>query len=74
MIKISEVFPSLTRRQSEVCALLVQGHSNKEIARLLGISNRTVEDHRTEIFRRSEVSDCHKLIYKALGSPEIVAQ
>jgi DNA-binding NarL/FixJ family response regulator len=74
MIKISDVFPSLTRRQREVCALLVQGQTNKEIARDLGISPRTVEDHRTEIFRQAEVSDGRHLVYKALGSPEIVAQ
>lgn len=72
-IKISEIFPTLTRRQAEVCALMIQGMQNKTIARQLSISRRTVEDHRTEIFRRAEVIDARGLTYKALGSPTVTA-
>jgi FixJ family two-component response regulator len=74
MIRISEVFPSLTRRQREVCVLLIQGQSNKEVARVLGISHRTVEDHRMDILRQAQACGINELVYKALGSPEIVAQ
>lgn len=74
MIKIAEVFPGLTPRQREVCALLVKGYSHKEIALELGIrSHRTVEDHVQEILRVGKLYDTRRLIYRALGSPEVVA-
>jgi len=42
---------ALTRRQADVYALLRQGMSNKRIAGSLGISEGTVKNHITEIFR-----------------------
>jgi DNA-binding NarL/FixJ family response regulator len=43
---------ALTAKQKVVCDLLAQGFSNKEISTRLGISHRTVEAHRGEIFRK----------------------
>lgn len=45
----------LTLRESEIAALVVDGSSNKEIARDLGISPRTVEVHRANIFKKLDV-------------------
>lgn len=42
--------PVLTRRQSEVLALLELGCSNKEMRYRMGIAERTVRAHLTEIF------------------------
>ncbi|HZQ84898.1 MAG TPA: response regulator transcription factor [Acidimicrobiales bacterium] len=42
----------LTRRERDVLSLLGEGISNKEIARRLGISERTVKAHLTSAFRR----------------------
>ncbi|NNB05594.1 response regulator transcription factor [Pseudomonas fragi] len=36
---------SLTCREKQVLDLLMQGHTNKKIARCLSISNFTVRDH-----------------------------
>ena len=43
--------PILTPRQIEVLLLLAEGHGNKEIRHRLGIAERTVRAHLTEIFR-----------------------
>lgn len=43
---------SLTEREREVMALAVKGLPNKEIARRLGISYRTVEIHRARLMRK----------------------
>jgi DNA-binding NarL/FixJ family response regulator len=42
--------PALTPRQAEVLALLAEGHANKEIRYRLGIAERTVRAHLTELF------------------------
>jgi DNA-binding CsgD family transcriptional regulator len=38
-------YGGLTRRESEVAQLVARGKSNRAIARILGIGQRTVEDH-----------------------------
>lgn len=48
---------SLTPRQLDVLALLVQGHSNKDIATRLGLSEGTVKMHVTSIFKELGVSN-----------------
>jgi len=43
---------SLSPREREVMSLVVAGKSSKEIARLLHISHRTVELHRSHVFEK----------------------
>jgi DNA-binding NarL/FixJ family response regulator len=43
--------PALTDRQMEVLKLLAQGRTNKDIARILDISDTTVKSHTATIFR-----------------------
>jgi len=52
---------TLTGREREVLALAVDGHSNKEIARRLGISFRTVEHHRSRVMLKTGVCNLLKL-------------
>lgn len=47
----------LTPRENEVLMLLAQGQANKQIARSLGISEKTVKAHLTNIFQRIGVAD-----------------
>jgi len=47
----------LTKRESDVLALLVKGHSNKEMAEAMFISEKTVKNHLTSIFRKLGVKD-----------------
>lgn len=48
---------SLTARQREVLAMLAEGRTNKEIARLLGVAEQTVKGHLLSIFRQINVSN-----------------
>ena len=47
--------PSLTARQIDVLRLVCDGQSNKEIARTLGLSDKTVKAHVTAIFKSLNV-------------------
>lgn len=57
---------SLTPRQLEVLRLLARGKTNKEIARDLGISSRTVDAHRTHLKKRLNVHSLSELVILAL--------
>ena len=48
---------SLTRRELEVLKLLSVGLYNKEIGKNLGISERTVKNHISNIFKKINVMD-----------------
>lgn len=52
-----EKIEALTRRELEVLKLVAKGHFNKEIAIQLDISERTVKNHISSIFRKIDVSD-----------------
>jgi DNA-binding NarL/FixJ family response regulator len=47
----------LTAREREVLRLVVDGLANKQIARRLGISEKTVKGHLTNLFQRIGVAD-----------------
>jgi DNA-binding NarL/FixJ family response regulator len=49
--------PELTAREREVLGLVGTGMANKQIARRLGISEKTVKAHLTNVFQRIGVSD-----------------
>ena len=48
---------ALSGREQEVLALVAQGLANKQIARKLGISERTVKAHLTNVFQHLGVTD-----------------
>jgi len=48
---------ALSARELQVLRLLARGQANKQIGRALGISERTVKVHVTNVFRRIGVSD-----------------
>jgi DNA-binding NarL/FixJ family response regulator len=47
----------LTSREREVLSLVLEGLANKQIARRLGISEKTVKGHLTNLFQRIGVTD-----------------
>ena len=52
-----EKLKSLTKREVEILAQVASGMFNKEIANNLGISERTVKNHISNIFKKIDVSD-----------------
>nr|CRH05350.1 Two component transcriptional regulator, LuxR family [Candidatus Magnetococcus massalia] len=44
--------PTLSPREQEVVRLIAAGHTNKEMARDMGISPKTVDTHRTRLMRK----------------------
>jgi len=56
----------LTARQREILQLVLAGHPTKNIAADLGISQRTVENHRMAIMRRTGSKTISALVRRAL--------
>ena len=57
---------ALTPRQRRVMDLVIEGRPSKEIAFLLGISRRTVENHRAAIMKKIGVKSLSQLILLTL--------
>lgn len=64
-----ERYGLLSPREREVLALVVEGLTNKEIARALGLSPRTVETHRANLGDKLQVQTLAQMIrrYAALA-------
>ena len=56
----------LSDREREVARLLALGHANAEIARMLWISPRTAETHRSHVMRKLGLSTRAELVQYAL--------
>lgn len=54
--------PVLTRREKEVLNLIAREHTNQEIADILFISNKTVENHRSNLIQKLGVKNTAGII------------
>ncbi|MBI4924092.1 MAG: helix-turn-helix transcriptional regulator [Devosia nanyangense] len=57
---------ALTSREASVLALIIQGSTNRETAKVLGISPRTVEFHRANIMQKTaakNLADLMRLLF-----------
>lgn len=61
-----EPYQEITNRELEILKLLSRGMSNKEISDMLGISTRTVETHKKNIYRKLNVSTASQAIALSL--------
>jgi two-component system response regulator FixJ len=59
---IQERLDHLTVREKEVLNLIIKSHSNKESARILNISNRTIDVHRASIMEKMQAENIAQLI------------
>lgn len=60
--KVRGMIEALTSREKEVMHLVVGGMLTKQIARKLGISNKTVEVHRSNMSRKMNVRSVAQLV------------
>jgi len=56
---------SLTKRETVVLRLILQGRSNREIAYILHRSIRTIEDHRRHVMHKLDVENVVDLVKRA---------
>ena len=59
---------TLSQREREVLTLVVAGNMNKVIAAALGISTKTVEDHRASLMRKMQVRSVAELVRMVAAS------
>lgn len=57
---------NITKRESEILELILEGHKNREIAGKLSIAERTVEFHKQNIYLKLEVNNSIDLFKKAI--------
>lgn len=62
----SQLAQQLTKREYQVCKLIVAGNTNRSIAEQLGISVSTVEFHRANLMDKLEVKSLAELVKLAL--------
>ncbi|HEY2156335.1 MAG TPA: response regulator transcription factor [Isosphaeraceae bacterium] len=56
----------LTPRQNQVLRLIAEGNTTKAIARILGVSVKTVETHRVQLMDRLDIHDVAGLVRYAI--------
>jgi DNA-binding NarL/FixJ family response regulator len=63
---ITPCLASLTSREYEVLEQVAQGRSNRGVATILGIEERTVENHVTNIFRKLDLPEGNQRVLAVL--------
>ena len=59
---------SLSSREKEIVCLMVNGKRNRQIAEMLSISKRTVEIHKSHIYRKLNTSNIADIIKYAINN------
>ena len=68
----SPAFPDLSERERGVLELIAHGESNQSIARRLFLSEKTVRNHVSNIFRKLQIADRAQAIVRG-ATPDWVA-
>jgi two-component system response regulator NreC len=63
---IADRYESLSEREREVFQLIAEGHSNKSIATILGVSPATVETHRSHILEKLDLHSVAEVVLYAV--------
>jgi RNA polymerase sigma factor (sigma-70 family) len=68
--QIAARIASLTPREREIMALVVEGKANKAIANELGVSQRTVEIHRARVMEKMQAASLAQLVQMAMRAQD----
>ena len=71
--EVPDAYETLTDREKQILKLVADGHSNKEVADLLGISVKTAMSHREHLMTKLAVHNRTELIRFAIRSGVIRA-
>jgi two-component system response regulator NreC len=63
---ITDRYDSLSEREREVFQLMAEGHSNKSMATLLGVSPATVETHRAHLLEKLDLHSVAEVVLYAV--------
>jgi len=69
----TSTIPSLTERQRTILNLLHQGFDNKSIAREMGLSVKTIENHLTRLYQQLDVQSRLEAVNFVVRNPQILA-
>lgn len=70
--ELKKRFNSLSQREREVMALVVQGQSNREVADSLSISPKTVEVHRARVMAKMQAASLPVLVNMSNQLPQAI--
>lgn len=62
----------ITKREKEILSLIVDGYTSSQIAKLLYISPRTVETHRSNLMQKLDIKNTAGLVRFAMEQPSIL--
>lgn len=65
--KIQSCFDRLTTREKEVLKLIISSHSNKEAAKILDVSHRTIDAHRARVMEKMQADNVAALVTMVLN-------
>ncbi|NQV84090.1 MAG: response regulator transcription factor [Rhodospirillales bacterium] len=66
--EVRKLFKALTPRECEVLKMLLSGQPNRRVAKVLGISEKTVEVHRAHIMEKTGAGSFAELVTMAVQS------
>jgi DNA-binding NarL/FixJ family response regulator len=71
-LKTSSSWDTLTHRERQILKMIAEDHKNRDIARLLGLSEKTVEKHRTNMMRKLDLHSASALTAYAIEKGMVV--
>jgi FixJ family two-component response regulator len=61
-VRATGLIGALTRRERQVMEFVIAGYRNKEIARWLGITEKTVKVHRARVLKKTSTASVAELV------------